>query len=331
MNCSYPTLNSTLAAVLTLACVNLAAGQAVAPNPTDPAAKKSASQDAKKPLPKKVLEDMITLTPFEVSADLTDTYDATNTNSVTGTNTSLNKTPLDAKVFNRQLMDEMDVVDMTDMLSKLAGLGSAVIGAGEEVRGDLEGDRQDPKTMTMRGLAINNPRRDGFLRSDTTLLDSFDIERVEAIGGSNSLLFGSGDAGGAITSTSKRAWLNRRPTATVTVKGDSEGQWRTTLDAQASNRMFGLRINGVKGDTRFFRPGHRQQNAGVHVAATFQPWKRLTFRGEYRYFTRDSVFATAMTVRTPLSWQLPDVDPFGAPIPSGTARAVDNKSSRYLV
>jgi hypothetical protein len=281
----------------------------------------------------KAKADMITLTPFEVTADLSDTYDATNTNSVTGTNTSLNKTPLDAKVFNRQLMDEMDVVDMSDMLSKLGGLGSAVIGAGEEVRGDLEGDRQDPKTMTMRGLAINNPRRDGFLRSDTTLLDSFDVERVEAIGGSNSLLFGSGDAGGAITSTSKRAWLNRRPTATFTGKVDSEGSWRTTLDAQASNRMFGLRVNGVKGDTRFFRPGHRQQNAGIHVAATFQPWKRLTIRGEYRYFTRDSVFAQAMTVRAPLSWQLPAVDPFGATIPSVpvAARNVDNKSSRYLV
>jgi outer membrane receptor protein involved in Fe transport len=335
MNRTYSSLNSTIAVALLLACVHSAAAQALpppVPAPNDSAAKQAAG---KKPLPKTAAEDMITLTPFEVKADLTDTYDATNTNSVTGTNTSLSKTPLDAKVFNRQLMDEMDVVDMTDMLSKLGGLGSAVIGAGEEVRGDLEGDRQDPKTMTMRGLAINNPRRDGFLRSDTTLLDSFDVERVEAIGGSNSLLFGSGDAGGAINSTSKRAWLNRRPTATFSAKADSEGSWRTTLDAQAGNHMFGLRINGVKGDTHFFRPGHRQQNAGVHVAATFQPWKRLTIRGEYRYFTRDSVFAQAMTVRTPLSWLLPDVDPFGAPIVNvpgnTTARNVDNKSSRYLV
>ena len=280
-------------------------------------------------------EQTILLNVFEVKSDTSDTYDATNTNSVTGTNTLLSKTPLDAKVFNRQLMDELDVVDMTDMLSKLGGLGSAVIGAGEDVRGDLEGDRQDPKTMTMRGLAINNPRRDGFLRSDTTLLDSFDIERVEAIGGSNSLLFGSGDAGGAITSTSKRAYLNRRPTATITGKIDSEGSWRSTLDTQASNRMFGLRLNAAKGDTLFFRPGHRQQNAGVHVAATFQPFKNLQIRGEYRYFTRDAVFAQAVTVRAPLSWQLPARDAFGAAVVNvpgnTTATNVDNKNSRYLV
>ena len=311
----------------------------VAPVPaTSASATPTAAELAAANKKQKQTEQTILLNVFEVKSDTSDTYDATNTNSVTGTNTLLSKTPLDAKVFNRQLMDELDVVDMTDMLSKLGGLGSAVIGAGEDVRGDLEGDRQDPKTMTMRGLAINNPRRDGFLRSDTTLLDSFDIERVEAIGGSNSLLFGSGDAGGAITSTSKRAYLNRRPTATITGKIDSEGSWRSTLDTQASNRMFGLRLNAAKGDTLFFRPGHRQQNAGVHVAATFQPFKNLQIRGEYRYFTRDAVFAQAVTVRAPLSWQLPGRDAFGAVVANvpgnattTTAANVDNKNSRYLV
>ena len=93
-----------------------------------------------KPAPTK--EETITLTPFEVTADASDTYQATNTTSVTGTNTALGKTPLDAKVFNRQLMDELAVVDMTQMLSQLGGLGSAIIAGGnEEVRGDLDGDR----------------------------------------------------------------------------------------------------------------------------------------------------------------------------------------------
>ncbi|MSU48823.1 MAG: hypothetical protein EXS37_07020 [Opitutus sp.] len=321
MTCTRSLRADLFAIGLSLATAPFSAGQAVAP---------IADQAASKPA-----EDKIMLTAFEVKADLGDTYEATNTNSVTGTNTSLNKTPLDAKVFNRQLMDEMNVVDMTDMLSKLGGLGSAVIGAGEDVRGELEGDRQDPKSMTMRGLQINNPRRDGFLRSDTTLLDSFDIERVEAIGGSNSLLFGSGDAGGVVNSSPKRAYINRRPTATLSLTADSEGSRRTTIDAQAGNKMFALRLNGVKGDTRFFRPGHRQQNAGYHLAATFQPWKRLQIRGEYRYFTRDTVFAQSMTVRAPLSWQLPARDPLGAAIvnvPGNTAATtVDNKSSLYLV
>ncbi|MBM3852254.1 MAG: hypothetical protein FJ399_03770, partial [Verrucomicrobia bacterium] len=263
--------------------------------------------------------EAITLTVFEVTADPTDTYEATNTTSITGTNTPLGKTPLDARIFNRQMLDELGVVDLTDMLWKIGGLGPAVINTNEDVRGTLEGDRQDPKSMSMRGLQINNPRRDGFLRSDTTLLDSFDLERVEAIGGSNSLLFGSGDAGGVITSASKRAYLNRRPSLTLRATGDSEGTRRYTVDAQAGTRMFALRFNGVNSDTKYFRPGTRQMAEGYHLAATVQPWKRLTIRGEFRHFTRDTIFAQAVIVRAPLTLLLPN----GA--------RVDNQNSRYLV
>ena len=322
-----PLLRAGLAA---LALAQAVAAQTAAPASTDPAAlarwdrNKNGRLDADELAAKQAEEaragDSVLLTPFEVKTDAFDTYEATNTNSITGTNTALGKTPLDAKVFNRQLMDEMGVVDMTEMLSKLGGLGSAIIGGGnEDVRGDLEGDRQDPKSMTMRGLQINNPRRDGFLRSDTTLLDSFDIERVEAIGGSNSLLFGSGDAGGVVTSASKRAYLNRRPTVTFSATGDSEGTRRYTLDAQAGYKYGAIRVNAARGDTRFFRPGTRQLNEGLHLAATLQPWKRLQIRGEWRHFTRDTIFAQAVTVRAPLNLLLP------------TGERVDNQSSRYLV
>jgi outer membrane receptor protein involved in Fe transport len=266
-----------------------------------------------------VKDEAVTLTAFEVKADESDTYEALNTNSVTGTNTSLSKTPLDAKVFTRQMMDDLAIVDATEMLWKIGGLGPPVINAGEDVRGTLEGDRQDPKSMTMRGLQINNPRRDGFLRSDTTLLDSFDIFRVEAIGGSNSLLFGSGDAGGVITVTPKRALLNARPTATFSATGDSEGTRRYTVDAQAGTKLFAVRVNGVKGRSRTFRPGLRQDTQGYHIAATLQPWKRLQIRGEYRDYSRDSIFAQAAIIRAPTNVRLPDGTPF------------DNVHSRYLV
>jgi outer membrane receptor protein involved in Fe transport len=296
-----------IAALLT-AGLPAALGQAVAPKTPPTVTTKEVDTD-----------ERITLNPFEISADATDTYEATNTNSVTGTNTPLNKTPLDAKVFNRQMMDEMGVVDMTEMLVKFGGLGPALIGAGNEnVTGLLDGDRQDPKSMTMRGLQINNPRRDGFLRSDTTLLDSFDIERVEAIGGSNSLLFGSGDAGGVVTSTSKRAYLNRNR-ASVSASADSEGSWRYTFDGSVGRKMFAVRANLMKSEERYFRPGLYRLAEGKHVAATFQPWKWLQFRGEYRDYTRDTAFGQTVTVRAPTNLLLPN------------GSRVDNQNSRYLV
>ena len=264
-------------------------------------------------------QETVLLTPFEVTADASDTYQATNTNSLTGTNVSLGKTALDAKIFNRQLMDEMAVVDMTEMLSKLGGLGSAIIGGGnEEVRGDLEGDRQDPKSMTMRGLTINNPRRDGFLRADTALMDSFDVERVDALGGSNSLLFGSGDAGGVITTNSKRAALGRPMRGSLSAGGDSEGSRRYTLDAGAGFKYWGFRLNAVHGDAKYFRPANRQLNEGLTVATTVRPWKNLEIRGEWRHLIRNTTYPNSGIVRAPLTQLLP------------TGERVDNQSTRYL-
>lgn len=319
--------------VLALACAILATvGSAqIAPNPVDPAAlarwdkNKNGRLDPDELAAKNAAEaagttnEIINLTPFEVSVDTSDTYQATNTNSITGTNVALGKTALDAKVFNRQLMDELGVVDMTEMLSKLGGLGSAIIAGGnEEVRGDLEGDRQDPKSMTMRGLTINNPRRDGFLRADTALMDSYDVERVDALGGSNSLLFGSGDAGGVITTNSKRALVGRRQQGSFTAGGDSEGSRRYTLDFGAGFKYWGFRINSVHGDTKYFRPANRQLNEGLTLATTVRPWKNLEIRGEWRHLIRDTTYPNSGTVRAPLTQLLP------------TGERVDNQSTRYL-
>ena len=45
---------------------------------------------------------------------------------------------------------------------------------------------------------------------------------------------------------------------------------------------------------------------GLHLAATIQPWKRLQISGEWRHFTRDTIFAQAVTVRAPATLKLPD-------------------------
>ncbi len=322
MSHSKPFRSASLAALLAscIAFESALLAQPTSPTAPAPTSTPTAAEVAAAKKQQKQDEEAVLLNVFEVKGDAADTYDATNTNSVTGTNTSLSKTPLDAKIFNRQLMDDMGTVDMTDMLWKIGGLGAALIGNGnEDVRGTVEGDRQDPKSMSMRGLQINNPRRDGFLRSDTTLLDTFDIDRVEAIGGSNSLLFGSGDAGGVITSASKRAYLNRRPTMTVAATADSEGTRRYTVDAQVGMKYFAFRVNGVRDDTNYFRPGLKRHAEGYHLTATVQPWKRLQIRGEYRYYNRDTIFAQAVTVRAPLTWLLPN----GA--------RVDNQNTRFLV
>jgi len=251
-------------------------------------------------------------------ADATDSYDATNTNSVTGTNTSLNKTPLDARVFNRTLMDELGVVDLATMLADFGGLGLPLLGASnEDQRGMQEGDGVDYKTMTSRGLTISNPRRDGFLRSETSMMDSFDVESAEALQGSNSLLFGSGDAGGVVNINSKRARLRQR-SARLTGMRDSEGSQRFTADLNFGTDRVGIRVNSVKGRERYFRPILGLKQEGIQLAATVRPFKWLAVFGDYRHYERGHIRAQAGTVRTPTTLRL------------STGELLDNQSTRYL-
>ena len=262
--------------------------------------------------------ETVVLNPFQVTGDTSDTYEANNTNSVTGTNTSLSKTPLDARIFNRTLMDELDIIDVATMLSTFGGLGAPIFSAGtEDQRGMQEGDTVDYKSMTSRGLTISNPRRDGFLRSDTSLMDSFDVESAEALQGSNSLLFGSGDAGGVININSKRARLGRE-TAKLTTRFDSEGSDRFTADLNLGTKALGIRFNGVKGREQYSRPIIGLKQEGVQIAGTFQPYKWLGIYGDYRQYRRDHVRPSNATVRVPTTFRLT------------TGELMDNQLSRYV-
>jgi outer membrane receptor for ferric coprogen and ferric-rhodotorulic acid len=271
------------------------------------------------PKPEEKPADTVQLSPFQVVSDVTDTYDATNTNAVTGTSTSLNKTPLDARVFNRTMMDELGVVDVATMLSELGGLGMPLLAGGnEDQRGMQEGDGVDYKSMVSRGLTISNPRRDGFLRSETSLMDSFDVESAEALQGSNSLLFGSGDAGGVVNINSKRARFRQR-SGHLRASFDSEGSQRFTTDLNWGARWFGVRINAVKGRERYYRPILGLKQEGLQAAVAVQPYKWLSLFADYRHYQRDHIRAASGTLRTPANLLLPNGEP------------LNNQSTRYIV
>lgn len=263
--------------------------------------------------------DTIQLSPFQVISDGSDTYDATNTNSVTGTSTPLSKTPLEARIFSRTLMDELGVVDVASMLSTVGGLGTPLLAAGNEnQRGMQEGDGVDYKAMASRGLTISNPRRDGFLRSETSLMDSFDVESVEALQGSNSLLFGSGDAGGVVNINSKRARFGQK-SAQLRASFDSEGSDRYTTDLNLGGRIVGVRVNAVKGRERYYRPILGLKQEGVQASIGIQPVRWLSLYADYRHYRRDHIRANSGTLTAPTSLRLPNGEP------------LNGQSTRYIV
>ncbi len=303
---------------LAFACVLLAAAslraQAVAPAPVAPPPSAATAAAAK-------AADAVILSPFEVVSDANDGYDATNTNSLTGTNASLQETPVDARIMTKQMISELGGGDIFKLLGDFGGLGATLFGGGnEDQRGMQEGDGVQPEGMTGRGFAIGTPRRDGFLRSATSMMNSFDVESADVINGSNNLLYGSGDASGVVVVNSKRAALNRR-SATLGTKFDSEGSSLYTVDANYGAKRFGVRVNLMKSADRYYRPLLGLDQEGLQVSGTFRPVPWVSVFADFRHYTRGAATSSGATLRVPVA--------AGLLLSNGVN--LDNQSTNYLI
>lgn len=245
-------------------------------------------------------QEIIELSPFEVRVDASDTYQATNTNAITGTKLELSKVPLSAQVFNRSLMDDLALTDISDILTQVGGFGPPLNGAAEAAKGSQEGDLNDFKSFSVRGLIASNQRRDGFLRSDGTTLDNFDVETVESINGPQSLLYGAGDAGGVVNFVSKRAMLAKKITR-LSAKFDSEGSQRYQIDANVGAEKFAIRVVGLNANSYFWRDVINQKSDGIYGALAIRPTQRVLVRAQYRHLVRNEISASGGTILYPAS------------------------------
>jgi hypothetical protein len=295
-----------LAALLCLALLPAAPAQLV----TAPAAAPAASARP---------GDVIQLSPFEVVSDATDTYEATNTTSLNGMNTPLNKAPLDARILNNTLINELGGGDVFKLLSDFGGLGAMLFGGGnEDQRGMQDGDQAQPGGLSSRGFTISEPRRDGFLRSSTSMFNAFDVESAEAINGSNNLLYGSGEAGGVVVINSKRARV-RQNAYKFSAFLDSEGTQRYTVDLNAGTERFAVRLNALSSDDRYWRPLLKLDQEGIQAAITLRPFRWLNVFADYRHYQRAAIHSREATVRAPTTLLL------------NTGERLDNQPSRYLI
>ena len=266
--------------------------------------------------------DAVVLSPFEVSGNPNDSYEATNTNSLTGISTPLSKAPIDARVLTRTMMDELGGGDVFRLLSDYGGLGAMLFGGGsEDQRGMQEGDAAQPGAYNARGFSIGEPRRDGFLRSSTAGFNGFDVESAEAVNGSNNLLYGSGDPGGIVVINGKRARVNQR-SATLSTKFDSEGSHTYTGDFNVGTRQLAFRLNVLENADRYYRPILGLDQNGLQAAFTFRPYRWLSIFSEYRRYERAAITANGATLRTPAGFAMSGRPTSkAAPSPRPSARA----------
>jgi catecholate siderophore receptor len=200
-------------------------------------------------------------------------YAATTSRTATKTDTPLRDTPQSATVLTRSVIADQSMQSMADAVRFIPGVTMA----------QGEGHRDAP---VIRGQSSTADFFVDGVRDDAQYLrDLYNIERVEALKGSNAMIFGRGGGGGIINQVRREApWAN---VGSLTLEGGSFGHKRGTLDVGGPlGDHVAARLDGVYEQSRGFRDASRLTRRGVTPTATIVAGGN-TIRLDYELFHDD--------------------------------------------
>lgn len=216
----------------------------------------------------------VTLSPLVVIGQGSRGYVALRTNTATRTNTPLRDTPQSVSILTREVISDQSMQGMADVVRYIPGI----------TMGQGEGHRDAP---TIRG---NSSTADFFvdgIRDDAQYYrDLYNVERVEALKGSNAMTFGRGGGGGVLNRVTKEAqWA---PTSELTLEGGSFEHKRGTIDiGQGFGPTVALRFTGLYEDSETFRDAAELERYGLNPTLAVAFGARTTLRAGYEHFNDD--------------------------------------------
>jgi catecholate siderophore receptor len=217
------------------------------------------------------VEFVLSVATSSAIVTITDSYGISSISSATKSLTPLRDIPQSISVVTKEQIRDQAMASVADVVAYVPGITSH---QGENNRDQL----------VIRG---NNTSADFFLngvRDDVQYYrDLYNVERVEALKGPNSMLFGRGGGGGVINRVSKEAGFSAL--REVTFHGGSFGAKRFTADFdQPITDRFALRVNGLYENSGSFRRGVDLERYGVNPTATLILGPKTAVKLSYEYF-----------------------------------------------
>ncbi|MES2899814.1 MAG: TonB-dependent siderophore receptor [Pseudomonadota bacterium] len=224
-----------------------------------------------------------TLQEIQVLGTADKRYLAKSSTSATKTDTLLRDTPQSVTVITKEMISDLGMQSMTDVVRYVPGL----------IASQGEGNRD---AVVFRG---NNSTGDFYIdgiRDDVQYFrDLYNIDAVEALKGSNAMIFGRGGSGGVINRVSKQPQWNTIREGSLTL--GSHSNRRATLDmGQAVDSNVAFRINAMVEDSDSYRKGVNVQRAGVNPTLAFRLGANTSAVIGYEHFRDDRVADRGITV-----------------------------------
>ncbi len=222
-------------------------------------------------------EEVVLLSPFEVSSERNVGYMALDTLAGTRIRTDLRDVGSSISVFTAEFMQDVGATDSLTLLTyavsaEVGGTYSTYTGNGA---GDgpvvNEADRlASPSTTTrVRGLAEATHSREFF--ESRIPWDGYNIERVELNRGANSILFGLGSAAGIINSTLIRPEFYTF--GKVEARFGSYGSWRLSADynQEIIDDVLAARVSAMREDENFAQDPAYEDDERIFAAIRYSP------------------------------------------------------------
>jgi outer membrane receptor protein involved in Fe transport len=208
--------------------------------------------------PAAATEEVVALTPFEVSATANHGYVTTSSMSASRIAVPITELPASVVVVNEKLIADTVAVELRDTLSLVSGIQQSA-------------PPQGSNEISMRGYTLVGAQRDGvtdyLMSTGSEASGGFDYalaERIEIVKGPSGVLYGAHNPGGIVNLISKRPLP--RPQSRVTLMAGSYDTYRAELDT--SNffdpaKQFGYRLVAARGDTKSVVDDRPQKGNGM--------------------------------------------------------------------
>jgi len=238
--------------------------------------------------PKPADEEILTLSPFEVTTSKDTGYQAFETLAGTRIRTDLRDVGGAISVVTKEFLRDIGATDSSTLLqyttnTEAAGTHGTYAGLGNGTSVDESGALRAPSgAQRVRGLAAADNARDFFITDipwDSYIVDRIDIQR-----GPNSILFGLGSPAGIVNAATRNAEF--RTFGEVQARTGSYGSIRSTLDLnqQIIPKTLALRLDGLWSNDKFRQKPAFENNRRWYGALRFDPqlFKDPAFRTSIR-------------------------------------------------
>jgi catecholate siderophore receptor len=201
-------------------------------------------------------------------------YVTTSSRTATKTDTPLRDTPQSATVLTRSFIADQSMQSMADAVRFIPGVTMA----------QGEGHRDAP---VIRGQSSTADFFVDGVRDDAQYLrDLYNVERVEALKGSNAMIFGRGGGGGIINQVRREASWSR--VGSLSLEGGSFDHKRGTLDVGGPlGEHVATRLDAVFEKSQGFRDAARLTRRGITPTATIVAGAGTVVRLDYENFHDD--------------------------------------------